>query len=165
MWQGCQNLCTTQKESCAQNKQMTAKESISDTEEIVKASRSEVQHDGVAALNLLERSPVTPGLPAKDLHGGQTEGLNVRQIKRIDRHPAESDDCSSPARVSDTNNWLNWKCDLHHPNNRENDCEADHQSDIELQTVSEDSETPEQWNVSATLNVAGLSWPIPLLKK
>jgi len=38
MWQGSQYLCTTQKEIRAQNKQMTAIEYISDTEEIVKAS-------------------------------------------------------------------------------------------------------------------------------
>jgi len=38
MWQGCQNLGATQKESRAQNEQMTAVGYISDTEEIVKAS-------------------------------------------------------------------------------------------------------------------------------
>jgi len=38
MWQGSQNLRATQKESRAQNKQMTAIGYISDTEEIVKAS-------------------------------------------------------------------------------------------------------------------------------
>jgi len=37
MWQGSQNLPPTQKESRAQNKQMTAVGYISDTEEIVKA--------------------------------------------------------------------------------------------------------------------------------
>jgi len=38
MWQGSQNLCATQKESRAQNKQMTTVGYISDTEEIVKSS-------------------------------------------------------------------------------------------------------------------------------
>jgi len=37
-WQGSHNPCTTQKESCTQNRQMTAIKSISGTEEIVKAS-------------------------------------------------------------------------------------------------------------------------------
>ena len=37
MWQGSQNLRATQKKSDAQNKQMTAVQYISDTEEIVKA--------------------------------------------------------------------------------------------------------------------------------
>jgi len=37
MWPGSQNLRATQKKSDAQNKQMTAVQYISDTEEIVKA--------------------------------------------------------------------------------------------------------------------------------
>jgi len=49
MWQGSQNLPATQEESCAQNKQMTPVDYISDTEDIVKASWSLVQHDGEAA--------------------------------------------------------------------------------------------------------------------
>jgi len=40
MWQSSQNLCATQKESHAQNKQMTAVGYILDMQEIVKASRS-----------------------------------------------------------------------------------------------------------------------------
>jgi len=38
MWPGSQNLCATQKESCAQNKQMTGIRYISDTEEVVNVS-------------------------------------------------------------------------------------------------------------------------------
>lgn len=38
MFQGSQNLCATQKESCNQIKEMTAVGYISDTVEIVKAS-------------------------------------------------------------------------------------------------------------------------------
>jgi len=49
MWQGSQNLGATQQESCAQNKQMTTVRYISDTEEIVKALWSLIQHDGAAA--------------------------------------------------------------------------------------------------------------------
>jgi len=70
MWQGSQNLCATQKESHAQNKQMTAAVYISDTEEIIKVSWSNLQHDGAAALKLLGRSPVPPALSAKDYLGG-----------------------------------------------------------------------------------------------
>ena len=55
MWQGSQNLHATQKESRAQNKQMTAVGYISDTEESVKASWSLFQHDGAAAFKLSER--------------------------------------------------------------------------------------------------------------
>ena len=55
MWQGSQNLCPTQKEPRAQNKQMTAVGYISDTEEIFKASWSLFQLDGPAAFKLSER--------------------------------------------------------------------------------------------------------------
>jgi len=96
MWQGSQNLRATQKKSRAQNKQMTAVGYISDTEESVKASWSLFQHDGAAAFKLSERSPLPPALSAKDLPGGRTQILNVRQIRRINRHPVESDDDSAP---------------------------------------------------------------------
>jgi hypothetical protein len=80
LWQGCQNLCATQKESRTQNKQMTAMGYISDTEAIVKASKSLFQHDGVAAFKLSERSPWPPPLAAKDLRGGHTQILNFHRI-------------------------------------------------------------------------------------
>jgi hypothetical protein len=70
MWQGSQNLRATQRESQAQNKQMTAVGYISDTEEIVKSCWSLFQHDGAAAFKLSERSPLPPALFAKDLPGG-----------------------------------------------------------------------------------------------
>jgi len=72
MWQGSQTLRVTQKESCAQNKQMTAIGNISDTKEIVKAYWSNCHDDGVAAFKLSEKSPVPPALSAKDLPGGRT---------------------------------------------------------------------------------------------
>jgi hypothetical protein len=49
---------------------MTTVGYISDPEEIIKASWSYFQHDGVAAFKLLEKSPVPPALDAKDLSGG-----------------------------------------------------------------------------------------------
>jgi len=108
MWQGSQNLRATQKESRAQNKQMTAVGYISDTEESVKASWSLFQHDGAAAFKLSERSPLPPALSAKNLPGGRTQILNVPQIRRINRHPVESDDDSAPESILDTDDWLNW---------------------------------------------------------
>jgi hypothetical protein len=72
MWQGSQNLRATHKESRAQNKQMTALGYISDTEVSVKASWSLFQHDGVAAFQFAERSPLPPAMSAKDLPGGRT---------------------------------------------------------------------------------------------
>jgi len=91
--------------------------------------------------------------------------LDVRRNKRIDRHPAESDEDSSPESISDTENRLNWNGDLDNPNAREDDWEADNESDMELENGSVDSETPEQWNVSAAPNVPGLIRPIQQTKK
>jgi len=78
MWQSSQNLPATQTESCGQNKQMTAVGYISDTETIVQATWSLIQHDGAAAFILSERSPLPPALSAKDLPGWLTQILNVR---------------------------------------------------------------------------------------
>jgi len=159
MWQGSQNLCATQKESRAQNKQMTAVGYISDTEEIVKSSWSLFQHDGVAAFKLSERSPLPPALSAKDLPGGRTQILNVRRIRRIKRHPVESDEDSAPESISDTEDWLNWNGDLDNPNDSEEDCPADDDSDIEHNNCIEDPECPEQQDVTAAPNVPGLVRP------
>jgi len=134
MWQDSQTLSATQKESHAQNKQMTAVGYISDTEELVKASWSLFHHDGVAAFKLSEKSPVPPALSAKDLPEGQTQILNVHRIKRIDRHPAKSGEDNSPESISDTENSLNWNGDLDNPNDSEDNWQADNESDMELDT-------------------------------
>jgi len=160
MWQGSQNLRTTQTESRARNKQMAAVEYISDMEESVKASWSIFRHDSAAAFKLSERSPLPPALSAKQLAGGQTQVLNVRQIRRIDRHPAESDDDSAPESVSDTENWLNCNGDLDNPNESKDDCDADNESDVELENCFEDPECREQREVCATPNIPGLIRPI-----
>jgi hypothetical protein len=131
MWQGSQNLRVTQKEFRAQNKQMAAVGYISDTEEIVKASWSLFQHDGAAAFKLSERLPLPPALSAKDLPSGRTQIMNVRRIRRINRDPVESDEDSAPERVSATEDWLHWNGDLDNPNDNEEDCTADDNSDIE----------------------------------
>jgi hypothetical protein len=47
--------------------------------------------------------------------------LNVHRVKQIDRHPAESDEDSSPEIISDTENWLNWSEDLDNPNDSKDD--------------------------------------------
>jgi len=159
MWQGSQNLRATQKESRAQNKQMTAVGFISDTEEIVKACWSLFQHDGAAAFKLSERSPLPPALSAKDLPAGRTQILNVHRIRSIYRHPVKSDDDSAPESISDTDDWLNWNGDLYNPNDSEEDCAADDESNIEHNNGIEDPECPEQQDVSATPNVPGFVWP------
>jgi len=159
MWQGSQNLCATQKESRAQNKQITAVRYLLDTEEIVKASWSLFQHDGAAAFKLSERSPLPPALCAEDLPGGRTQILNVCRIRRINRHPVESDEDSALGNISDTDDWLNWNGDLDNPNDGEDDCAADDESDIEQNNGIEDSECPQQQDVSTSPNVPGLVRP------
>jgi len=158
-WQGSQNLRATQRESHARNKQMTAAGYISDTEEIMKASLSLFQHDGVAAFKLSERSPLPPPLSAKDLPGGKTKILNVRRIRRINRHPVESGEDSAPECISDPDDWLNWNGDLDNPVDNEEDCAADDESDIQQNNGIEDPECPEQQDVSAAPNVPRLVRP------
>jgi len=165
MWQGSQTVRATQKECRAQNKQMTAVGYISDTEEIVKASWSNFHHNCAAAFKLSEKSHVPPALSAKNLPGAWTQVLNVRRVKSIDRHPAESDEYSSPESILDTEYWLNWNRDLDNPNDSEDDWEADNESDMEQDKGSEDSETPEVRNVIAAPNVPELIRPIPQSRK
>jgi len=138
---------------------------ISDTAESVKASWSNFEQDGVAAVKLSAKSPGPPALSAKNLPAGRTQVLNVHHIKRINRHPAESDEDTLSERISDTENWLNWNGALDNPNNSEDNWEADTESDKELDNSSEDSQTAAQLNVSAALNVPGLIRPIRLTKK
>jgi len=159
MWQGSQNLCATRKESRAQNKQITAVGHISDTEEIVKASWSLFQHDGAAAFKLSERSPLPPALSAKDLPGGWTQILNVRRIRRINRHPIESDQDCAPESISDTKDWLHWNGNLDNPNDSEEGCAADDESNIEHNNGIENPECPEQQDVSRAPNVPRLVRP------
>ena len=159
MWQGMQNLSATQMESDSQNKQVTALGYILDTEEIVKASWSLIQDDGAAAFELSEISPLPPALSAKNLPGRQTKIINVRRIRRINRHPVDSEEDSAPDSISDTENWLNWNGDLDNPNDNEADCAADDESDIEHNNGIEDPECPEQQAVSAAPNVPWLVRP------
>jgi hypothetical protein len=159
IWQGSQNLCATQKESCSQNNQMTTIGYISDTEEIVKASWSLFQHDGVAAFKLSERSPLPPALSAKDLPGGRTQILNVGHIRRINCHPVESIENSAPESISDTIDWLYWNGDLDNPNDSKQDCAVDDNTDIEHNNRIDDPERQEQHDESAARNVPGLVQP------
>jgi hypothetical protein len=159
MWQGSKNLGATQMESRAQNKQITAVGYISDTEQILKASWSLFQHDGAAAFKLSERSPLPTALSAKDLPGEQTQIVNVRRIRRINPHPVESDEDSARESISDTEDWLNWNGDWDNPNDSEEDCAADDDSDIEHNNCIKDPECPEQQDVRAAPNVPGLVRP------
>jgi hypothetical protein len=132
---------------------------------IITASTSDFDHEGAAAFKLSEKSPVPPALSAKNLPGGRTPALNVRHIKRLDRHPAESDEDDSPESISATENCLNSNGDFHNPEDSEDDWEGDNESDMELDNGSEVSETLEVRNVSAAQNVPGLIRPIRETKK
>ena len=138
---------------------MTAVGYCSDTEEIVNVSWSLFWQDGAAAIKLSERSPFPQPISAKDLPGGQTQILNVRQIRRINRHPVESDHDSTPQSIWVTEDWLNWNGDLDNPNDSEENCWVDVESDIEQVNSIKDPDCPEQWDVSATPNVPGLILP------
>jgi hypothetical protein len=159
MWQGSPNPGATQRESRAQNKQMTTVGYISDTEEIVKPSWSFFQHDDAAAFKLTERSPLPPALSVKNLAGGRTQILNARRIRRINRSPVESDEDNAPESISDTHDWLNWNGDLDTPHDSEEDCTADDDSDIDHQICFEDPECPQQRDVNAVPNVPELLRP------
>jgi len=159
MWQGSQNLLATQKKSRAQNKEMTTVGYISDTEESVNASWSLFQHDGKAAFKSSESSPLPPALSPKDLPGGRTQFLYVCRIRRINRHPVESNDHSAPYNISDSDDWLNWNGDLDNPNDSEDDCAADDESDLGPNNGIEDPEFPELQDVSAAPNVPRLVRP------
>jgi len=159
MWQGRQNLHATQKESRTRHNAMTVVGYIFDTEEIIKASWSNFQPDGAAAFTLSERSPLPPAVSAKDLPGGQMPVLNVCQIRRIDGHPAESDDDSASDSISDTENCLHWNGYLDNPNQSEDKCEADDEYDIEPCSGITALGNPEHRFVSVAPNVPGLIWP------
>jgi hypothetical protein len=112
IWQGSSIIRAAQKESHAHNAEMSAVDSISDTEEIFNASWTNLLYISAAALTLSERSPLPPGRCAKNILGGQTKILNVRPIKKLDQHRPESDDNSSPEVISDIEYWIDWNGDL-----------------------------------------------------
>jgi len=72
-----------------------------------------------------------PALSAKNGPGGGTQILTVRRIRRINRHPVGSDQDVAQQSILDTDDWLNWNDDLHNPNDSEDDCAADDETDTE----------------------------------
>jgi len=156
MWQGRQNLLATQKESRAQNKQMTPVVHILDTEKIVNACWLLFQHDVAAAFQLSETSPLPPALSANNLPGVRTEISNVRRMQRFNRKPVEIDEDWAPAIISNIEDWLQLNQDLDNPNDTEDDCATDIESDIVQGICIDDPQFPEQRNVSAVPNVAWL---------
>jgi len=116
-------------------------------------------------VQIVQRSPLPPPLPAKDLPGGLTQVLNVCWIRRINRHPVESDEDSAPESISDTEDWLDCNGDLNNPNDSEDNCVAEVESDIEQGNRIEDPECPEQQDVSTAPTVPGLIRPTQKSKR
>jgi len=128
-------------------------------------SWSNFERDGAAAFKLSERSPVQPALSAKQIPVARTRVLNVLRIRRIDLHPATSDEDGTPNSISDTENWLDSNGDFDYPKHCEDDWEADNEHQIELENAVEYTETPELGNVDATLDVPELVRPTRRSKK
>jgi len=59
----------------------------------------------------------------------------------------------------DTENWLDWYRDLDNSTDCKDNCEADNESDIDLDNAIDDTETPVEQNVSTASIVPGLLWP------
>jgi len=80
-------------------------------------------------------------------------------MKRIDRHPPESDEESAPESILDTEHWHDWNGDLDNPYDSEDNWEADNEFAIDLDDGVENAETPEHWDVSAAPSDPRLIWP------
>jgi len=106
-----------------------------------------------------------PALTAKDLPGGRTQILNVRQIRRINHHPVESEEDSASESISDAEYWLNCNGNLDNSNDSKEDSAADDEPDSEHKNSIEDAECPEQQDVSAVLNDPRLVRPTQKSKK
>jgi len=61
--------------------------------------------------------------------------------------------------ISGNKNWLNWNSDLDDPNESEDDCETDDESDKQPGGAIKTSESPEQQCVSAAPNGSGFILP------
>jgi len=80
-------------------------------------------------------------------------------IRRNHHHRVAGDEHCAPETISDTENWLNWHGKLDNPNQSEDDCEGNDQSDVELGNVIEASERAAHRVVSAAPNVPELIRP------
>jgi hypothetical protein len=152
MWQGSHYIRVTKKDFRAQTMQMITMVYISNTDDIVKASWLLFQHNGAAAFKLSEQSPLPPAWTAKDLLGGRTQMLDVRRNRWINRDPVASDGDIAPESILDSEDWLNWNSNLNNPNDTEEDCAGDDDSDIEHNNGIEDPECTEQHDVIAAPN-------------
>jgi len=101
-------------------------------------------------------SPLPPAVSAKNLPGEWTQLWTVCPMKRINRHPVESDEDSAPESIADTEDWGNRDADLDNTNDTNDDCSADIESGIEKVNAIEVPGCPEHCDGSAAHNVPGL---------
>jgi len=160
MQQGCLNLHATLMESRTQTKRMTVIGYISDTEDIIKPSWSDLEHDGAAAFELAERSPLPLAVYAKDHTGGESHVLDICWIKKFHCHPAEMNEASISEHIPKATHWHNWDGNSDNQNEREDEWEADSESNTELDNGIENRECPGKRDVSAARNVPGSIQPL-----
>jgi hypothetical protein len=79
-------------------------------------------------------------------------------------HSKVTQDCT-PETIADTDDWLHGNGDLDDPNDSEEDCSADNDSDMEYNNCFEDPECPEKQDVSGAPNVPGLVRPTRKTKR
>jgi len=91
--------------------------------------------------------------------------LNVRRIRRINLNQVQCDEATTPESISDTDDWLNWNWHFDVPNDSENDCGANFESDIEQENHIEDPHCPALRDVSAAPNIPTLIRPIRKSKR
>jgi len=135
---------------------MAALQYILAMKDILQASWSYFQHDGVAPCILSERSPLPPALSAKNLAGEQTPVSKLGKFKYINRHPAKRNDDSASDSISNTENWLDWNGELDNPNVSEDDCEGDNEFEIVSDDGINDPECQDQRNMCDTMNLLEL---------
>jgi hypothetical protein len=116
---------------------------ISDHEETFKGFWPNFQHNGVAAFNMLGRSPVPSALSANDLPTGRTQAWNECRMTSINCQAAKINQNSVPESTSDIKNWLQWNEDLDSSTDSEDNWDADNESEIDLLTFNRDSATLE----------------------
>lgn len=103
-WQGSQKLFANGKESLAPNMQMTAVGNLSDPEEIINNSWSNVELNGTAAPTLLEILNLPLSLSSKGLCAGWIEVKNLYWIQNIHSHRVKIDVDITCEILSDTRN-------------------------------------------------------------
>jgi hypothetical protein len=117
------------------------------------------RHTGLIAFKWSERSPWPKNLSAKDLSGGQTQILSVRQIRTINHYPLKYHEDIAKASIRQMQNSLHFSRDLDSPKYCESNCQTDVDYDTQSDKGSEDQKRPVRDDVIATVIVPQLIRP------